>query len=40
MLTAHRITALFVMNSAAPERPVGLVHVHDLNRLGLTAPAD
>lgn len=40
MLTAHRITALFVMDSAAPERPVGLVHVHDLNRLGLTAAAD
>jgi len=40
ILTANRITALFVMDRREPGRPVGLVHVHDLNRLGLTAAAD
>lgn len=35
LLTANRITSLFVMDHEEPERPVGLVHVHDFNRLGL-----
>jgi len=40
LMTAHRITALFVMGADAPGRPIGLVHLHDLNRLGLTVAAD
>ncbi len=35
MMTANMITALFVMDADAPERPIGLVHIHDLNRLGM-----
>ncbi len=35
MMTANMITALFVMDAEAPERPIGLVHIHDLNRLGM-----
>lgn len=34
MMSANKITALFVMNHEAPERPVGVVHIHDFNRLG------
>ncbi len=34
MMTANKITALFVMDAEAPEKPVGLLHIHDLNRLG------
>lgn len=33
LLQEHKITALFVMAHDAPERPVGLVHVHDFARL-------
>jgi len=40
ILTGNRITALFVIDARMPGRPVGLVHVHDLNRLGLTVAAD
>lgn len=36
MMTANKITALFVMDAEAPERPVGLLHIHDLNRLGIS----
>jgi arabinose-5-phosphate isomerase len=32
VLQEHRITALFVTAHDAPERPVGLVHIHDLAR--------
>lgn len=35
IMTANRITALFVMDHADPDRPIGLVHIHDFNRLGL-----
>lgn len=33
MLQEYRITALFVTAHDAPERPVGLVHIHDFTRL-------
>jgi arabinose-5-phosphate isomerase len=33
LLDEHRITALFVTAHDAPERPVGLVHIHDFARL-------
>lgn len=33
LLQEHKITALFVMAHDAPDRPVGLVHVHDFARL-------
>ena len=33
LLQEHRITALFVTAHDAPERPVGLVHIHDFARL-------
>ncbi|MBT2188573.1 KpsF/GutQ family sugar-phosphate isomerase [Sphingobium nicotianae] len=36
IMTINRITALFVMDADAPERPIGLLHIHDLNRLGMT----
>ena len=36
MMTTNKITALFVMDAEAPEKPVGLLHIHDLNRLGLS----
>ncbi|WP_340313712.1 KpsF/GutQ family sugar-phosphate isomerase [Rhizorhabdus argentea] len=36
IMTAKKITALFVMNHDAPEVPIGLVHIHDFNRLGLS----
>ena len=35
IMTANKITALFVMDHAAPDRPIGVVHIHDFNRLGL-----
>lgn len=35
ILAANRITSLFVMDHDAPEKPVGLVHIHDFSRLGL-----
>jgi arabinose-5-phosphate isomerase len=35
MMTTNKITALFVMYAEAPDKPVGLLHIHDLNRLGL-----
>lgn len=36
IMSANRITALFVMDHDAPERPIGVVHIHDFGRLGLT----
>lgn len=36
ILAANRITSLFVMDHDAPEEPIGLVHIHDFSRLGLT----
>lgn len=36
VLAANRITALFVMDPAAPKKPIGLVHIHDLDRLGIS----
>jgi arabinose-5-phosphate isomerase len=38
MMTVNRITALFVMDAQFPEQPVGLIHIHDLTRLGMTSP--
>lgn len=35
MMTSNKITALFVMDAEAPDKPIGLLHIHDLNRLGL-----
>jgi arabinose-5-phosphate isomerase len=35
IMTANKITALFVMDHAEPDRPIGVVHIHDFNRLGL-----
>jgi arabinose-5-phosphate isomerase len=35
ILAVNRITALFVMDAQAPDKPVGLVHIHDLDRLGI-----
>jgi len=32
ILTANRITALFVMDHHQPDRPIGVVHIHDFNR--------
>ena len=36
ILSANRITSLFVMDHDAPDVPIGLVHIHDFGRLGLT----
>ncbi len=36
LMSANRITALFVMDHDAPEKPIGLVHIHDFSRLGLS----
>ena len=36
ILAANRITSLFVMDHYAPEKPIGLVHIHDFSRLGLS----
>lgn len=33
MLQEHRITALFVTAHDAPDRPIGLIHIHDFTRL-------
>jgi arabinose-5-phosphate isomerase len=35
ILTANKITALFVMDHDDPEKPIGVVHIHDFNRLGM-----
>lgn len=35
IMAVNRITALFVMDAEDPERPVGLIHIHDLDRLGI-----
>lgn len=36
ILASNRITSLFVMDHDAPETPIGLVHIHDFSRLGLS----
>ena len=36
MLAVNRITALFVMDPAMPAKPIGLIHIHDLDRLGIS----
>ncbi len=36
IMTANKITALFVMDHAAPDRPIGVIHIHDFSRQGLT----
>lgn len=36
IMTINRITALFVMDANAPDLPAGILHIHDLNRLGMT----
>ena len=36
ILSTNKITSLFVMDHDAPERPIGLVHIHDFGRLGLS----
>jgi len=35
IMVTNKITALFVMNAEAPDEPIGLVHIHDLNRMGM-----
>lgn len=35
IMSANRITSLFVMSHDDPEKPIGLVHIHDFNRLGM-----
>jgi len=35
LMNAHRITSLFVVTLESRGRPVGIVHVHDLMRVGL-----
>lgn len=34
ILSEERITALFVVESHAPDRPIGIVHIHDLTGAG------
>ena len=34
LLNGHKITAIFAIEDAATLKPVGLVHVHDILRLG------
>lgn len=36
ILSANKITALFVMDHDLPTTPIGLVHIHDFNRLGFS----
>jgi len=35
ILSANKITALFVMDHDRPDIPIGVVHIHDFNRLGV-----
>ena len=35
LLNLHQITALFVTADEAPTRPIGMIHIHDLLRLGI-----
>jgi arabinose-5-phosphate isomerase len=35
IMTANKITALFVMDHDNPEKPIGVVHIHDFNRMGM-----
>lgn len=36
IMSANKITSLLVMSHEDPERPIGLVHIHDFNRLGIS----
>jgi len=36
IMAVNKITALFVMDAEAPDIPVGLIHIHDLNRIGIS----
>ena len=35
IMSVNKITALFVMDHDEPEKPIGVVHIHDFNRLGV-----
>ena len=35
LLNLHQITALFVTRDDAPSQPIGVIHIHDLLRLGI-----
>lgn len=35
MMSSNKITALFVMDHQAPDTPLGLLHIHDFNRMGI-----
>ncbi len=35
LMNAHTITCLFVVDGAAPARPLGIVHIHDVLRAGI-----
>lgn len=35
LLNLHQITALFVTKDDAPTQPIGIIHIHDLLRLGI-----
>ena len=35
LLNLHQITALFVTRDEAPSHPIGVIHIHDLLRLGI-----
>ena len=35
ILAANKITALFVMDHDRPDTPIGLIHIHDFNRIGM-----
>jgi arabinose-5-phosphate isomerase len=34
-MNARKITCLLVVDPAAPDRPAGLLHIHDCLRVGL-----
>ena len=36
IMSANKITSLFVMDHDDPEKPIGVVHIHDFNRLGIS----
>ena len=35
MMSSNKITALFVMDHQDPHKPLGLLHIHDFNRMGI-----
>lgn len=36
IMSSNKITSLFVMSHDDPEKPIGLIHIHDFNRLGMS----